>query len=80
MHITHTASVLNYYELILLLCTTAKYVNNLTAVTKILKQDVTQLINYFLIIVCFKKLIKHLNVRDIIDDMKMKLLNNCFSE
>ena len=54
--------------------------NNLMMITRILKQDVTQLINYSLIIVCFKRLAKHLNAEDTIDDMKMKLLDNCFNE
>ena len=47
---------------------------------KILKQDVIQSINYSLTIVCFERLTKHLNAEDTINDMKMKLLDNCFSE
>ena len=57
-----------------------KHTNNLAIMIKILKQNVTQLINYFLTIVCFKRLTKHLNAEDIIDNIKMKLLNNCFNK
>ena len=80
MHITHTASILNHYELISLSHTAIKHTNNLTAVIKILKQNVTQSINYFLIIIYFKRLAKHLNVKNTINNMKMKLFNNCFSK
>ena len=80
MYITHIAFVLNYYKLISLSHTVVKHMNNLTIMIKILKQNATQLINYFLIIVYFKKLIKHLNVKDTINNMKMKLLNNCFNK
>ena len=79
-HIIHIASVLNCYELISSSCTAVKHMNNLMIMIKILKQNITQLINYFLIIVCFKRLAKHLNAEDTINDMKMKLLDNCFNE
>ena len=54
--------------------------NSLITVIKILKQDITQSINYSLTIVCFEKLIKHLNAEDTINNMKMKLLDNYFDE
>ena len=80
MHITHTASVLNHYELTSLPCTAAECMNNLAAMARILKQDATQSINYSLAIVCFERLAKHLNAEDTIDNMKMKLLDSCFGE
>ena len=80
MHITHTAFILNYYELTLLSCIIIKHMNSLAVMIKILKQNVTQLINYSLTIVCFERLIKHLNAEDTINDMKIKLLDNCFNE
>ena len=36
--------------------------------------------NYTTAIACFKKLIKHLNVRDTINTIKMKLFNNYFNK
>ena len=80
MYIIHIASVLIYYKLILLSHTVIKHINNLTTIIKILKQNVTQSINYSLIIIYFKRLTKHLNVKDTINDVKMKLFNNCFNE
>ena len=80
MHITHTASVLNHYGLISLPCTAVEHTNSLVVIARILKQDVTQSINYSLAIVCFERLAKHLNAGGTIDDMKMKLLDSCFDE
>ena len=79
-HITHIVFVLNCYELISLSHTAAECVNSLVTVIRILKQNVTQLINYSLTIVYFKRLIKHLNAENTINNMKMKLLDSCFSE
>ena len=80
MYIIHTVFVLNYYELISLSHIVIKCANNLIIMIEILKQNVTQLINYFLTIIYFKKLTKNLNVEDIINNIKMKLLDNYFSE
>ena len=79
-HIIHTAFVLNCYKLISLSHTAIKHINNLAVMIRILKQNVTQLINYSLTIICFKRLTKHLNAEDTINDMKIKLFNNCFNE
>ena len=80
MHIIYIAFILNCYKLISLSYITVKHANSLIMMIKILKQDATQLINYSLIIICFKRLTKHLNAEDIINDIKMKLLDNCFSK
>ena len=79
-HITHTAPVLNCYGLTSLPHTTAKHVNSLAVMARILEQDATQSINYSLTIVCFERLAKHLNAGGTIDNMKMELLDSCFSE
>ena len=43
-------------------------------------EDSFKLIKYDTATVYFKKLTKHLNIRDTINAVKMKLLNNCFNE
>ena len=84
MHTIYTVSVLIYYKLISLLHIIIKYVKSLTVIINILKQDILIIINlhknYNIIIVCFKKLIKHLNAEDIINTVKMKLFNNYFNK
>ena len=37
-------------------------------------------VNYLIVIIYFKNLIKHLNVREIINIIKMTLLDNCFKK
>ena len=86
IHILTAEFVLNYYELISLSCITTQHVNSLAAITQILKQDITMTensfksIKYDTAIVYFKKLIKHLNIRDTTSAAEMKLLNNYFNE
>ena len=79
MHIIYTAFILNYYKLISLSCIIIKHINNLIIIINILM--ITSLYkNYIIIIVYFKKLTKHLNVKSIINIVKMKLFNNCFNK
>ena len=84
MHITYIISVLIYYELISLSHITMKHIKSLTIIINILKQNILVIINlckdYNTAIIYFKRLIKHLNAKDIINVIKMKLLNNCFNK
>ena len=84
MHTIYIASVLIYYKLISLSHTVIKHIKNLTMIINILKQNILMIINlhknYNIAIIYFKKLIKHLNARDIINMIKMKLFNNYFNE
>ena len=84
MYTIHIISILIYYELISFSCIIIKCMKSLTIIVNILKQNILITIslhkNYNIAIIYFKKLAKHLNAKDIINVMKMKLLNNCFNE
>ena len=80
------STVLKRYNLKMTFYTLTQHVNNLIAITAIQrKHDIMRDERYLMtaydaIIIYFKTLIKHLNVREKINIIKMILFNNYFNE
>ena len=69
------------YNLNTILHILTQCVNNLIIIIIIFKKhNSLKYAIYTMMIVYFKKLIKHLNIEEIINEIKTVLFNNCFNE
>ena len=81
VNVTETSSFLKRYNLNMTLHILMQHVNNLIIMIIIQKEhNSLKCAVYTVMIVYFKRLMKHLNVKEMISEMKMTLFDSCFNE